>query len=203
MLLKMIVGLALTGLSATLLPRAPVPAAQDDAAEASGRYTVDPVHSTLLFRVQHLGAAFFWGRFNEVHGTILVDHESPEDSYVRIRVPVNRIDTNGEGRDEHLRGPDFFDARQFPDISFESTKVVKNKPGVFTVTGDLELHGVTREITFNAVHSGHGKVSERFGYRTGYEAEFTIRRQDFGISYMSDALGNEVRIIVSLECRQG
>jgi len=197
MLVKMMSGLALLGLAATLA--AP---AQDGKQDESGKYKVDPAHSSLVFRVQHLGAAYFWGRFNGVQGTMMVDHDVPEESYVEIQVAAKDIDTGNGGRDDHLRGPDFFDAKQFPDITFTSTAVEEAKPGVFQITGELSLHGVTKEITFEAVHSGHGKASERFGYRTGYEAEFTIDRNDFGISYMPGGLGDQVKIIVSLECAQ-
>ena len=125
MLIKLTAALVVLGTSALFVPQA-----DDPTQDRDGRYTVDTNHSSVLFRIQHLGAAYFWGRFNEVSGSLLVDHESPANSSVRITVPASSIDTGNKGRDEHLRGPDFFDARQFPNIEFESTKVKKARAGV-------------------------------------------------------------------------
>lgn len=186
-------------------PPSPSAVAQDSADKdlrAGTTFTIDGGHSAVLFRVQHLGAGPFWGRFNKVSGEFRIDDAALSDSFVRASIPVESVDSNSAGRDRHLKGPDFFDAKEHPKMSFESTKVERgDKPGQYHVTGKLELRGKTREIKMTVMHAGTKKMSERFGLRSGYDAEFTIDRTDFGINYMAkgEALGKQVRVVIGIE----
>jgi len=165
--------------------------------QAAETYEIDAVHSSVVFKIRHLNVADFYGRFNEVTGTVSFDKENPEKSSVIADVKVESVDTHNDKRNQHLKSPDFFNAKQFPTISFKSTKVEK-AGDAFKVTGDFTLHGVTKSITldFTKVGEGKGMQGEQ---RVGGGAEFTIKRSDYGMTFMQNGLGDEVRIILSFE----
>lgn len=167
-------------------------------AMAAETYKVDPVHSSVLFRAKHFNTGYFYGRFNSVSGSVVVDDANPAKSSVEIQVKVESIDTNDAKRDQHLKSPDFFNAKQFPTISFKSKQVKKSGKDAYEVTGDLTIHGVTRSVTANVTRTGEGK--DPFGgYRIGFETVFTIKRSDFGMKFMLQGISDEVRLIVSIE----
>jgi polyisoprenoid-binding protein YceI len=127
------------------------------AANASAdEYQVDNKHSTVIFRVKHLGVSYFYGRFNQIEGRITFDEADPTSFVLDVEIKVESIDTNDQRRDEHLKGPDFFNAKQYKTITFKSTKVKQGKDKKYRVTGDLTLHGVTKSITVDVVHVGSG-----------------------------------------------
>jgi polyisoprenoid-binding protein YceI len=161
-------------------------------------YEIDPVHSVVLLKVKHLGLADAYGRFNEMSGTLRHNPEDPSKSSIEFEVPAASIDTANEDRDKHLRGPDFFNATEFPQITFKSTKVTKKSDEEYEVTGDFTVRGVTKPVTFEFEVGGTGKGlqgEERFGGG----AEFTVKRSDFGIDYLPEALGDDVEVTVSVE----
>lgn len=165
---------------------------------AADTYAIDATHSTALFRVKHFGAAWFYGRFNDISGTMTFDETDPTKSVIEVVVKTESVDTNVEKRDTHLKGPDFFDAGQFPTLTFKTKKVAAKSGNTFTATGDLTLRGVTKEVSFDFERTGTGK-DPWGGTRTGAEAVLNIKRSDFGITYMPDGLSDEVRLIISLE----
>ena len=194
--------LALVLFAPAALDRSTTPDTADDRPTSAAEvWKVDPGHSNVLFRIQHLGAANFWGRFNKVTGRFRFDAESPEKSFVEIEVPTKSIDTNDPGRDTHMKAQDFFAAKEFPKLTFKSTKVVAKKKGLFDVTGELVLRGKKKTISFEVRHIGTAEVNAKFGRRSGYETSFDIKRSDFGMdTYLKEKLlGDEVRILVSLE----
>jgi polyisoprenoid-binding protein YceI len=160
-------------------------------------YTIDPVHSAILWKVQHKGAGFTWGRFNDFSGTVTATGRDPESLVVDITVKANSVDSANAKRDEHLRGPDFFNATEFPTITFKSKSAKKLADDKVELTGDLTIRGVTKEIKAIAVFTGTG--TDRGAKLAGAEATFTINRSDFGITYGKGALGEEVTIIAALE----
>ncbi len=162
------------------------------------RYEIDPVHSTAIFRVGHLGISKFYGRFNLVKGTILFDEKNPGRSRAEILVDAASLDTHDPKRDRHIKGPDFLDAKQFPVLRFVSTEVVLARPDSLRIRGKLEIHGVEREIRLDAVRTGRGE-DPWGGYRCGFEARFRIKRSDFGMKFMLGPVGDEVDIILSVE----
>lgn len=188
--------------SLALLAAAAVPAtlAQTRPALANPlpRYEVDPVHSTITFRITHLRVSAFYGRFNEPSGWFAFDPDRAEGSRFEIQVPAENVDTNSSRRDNHLRSPDFFSAREFPTISFKSTRVRKTGAEAYEVTGELSLHGVTKTITIDMEHIGTETYPRR-GQLTGFDCSFTIKRSDYGMNYMPDMLGDEVTVRVGLE----
>jgi polyisoprenoid-binding protein YceI len=161
-------------------------------------FEVDPVHSSVIFRIKHLGVSYFYGRFNDVSGKILFDAKNPVASSVEAQIKAESVDTNSADRDKHLRSPDFFNAKQFPAIAFKSRSVKKADATSFEVTGDLTLHGVTKPLTVKMTHVGTGDIP-KFGHRAGFEGTFTVKRSEFGMTFMSDLLGDDVQVTIGLE----
>lgn len=166
-------------------------------ATAADTYKVDPVHSSVMFSIKHAGVTDFHGSFNEITGTVVFDAADPAKSSVELTVPVESVDSRHPKRDAHLKSPDFFNAEKFPAVTFKSTKV-EGSGDVFKVTGDFTLLGVTKSITvdFKRGPDGKGMQGE---VRGGGETRFTIKRSDYGMTFMPDALGDEVNLVISLE----
>jgi polyisoprenoid-binding protein YceI len=161
-------------------------------------YQVDPVHTTLIYRIKHLQASYSYGRFNKVGGTFSYDPAAPEKTTFSMSVNSADIDSGDPQRDAHLKSPDFFNVKQFPTISFKSTSVKKTGDDKLEVTGDLTLHGVTKSVTttLTVVGTAQGMAGET---RTGFEGTLEIKRSDFGMKGLMPAVGDEVRLIVSIE----
>lgn len=168
------------------------------AVQAADTYTVDPVHTAALFKIKHLGVSYTYGRFNDVSGSVVFDATNPVASKVDITIQAGSVDTFNQKRDAHLANPDFFDAKQFPVLKFVSTAFKKVDDNTFDVTGDFTLHGVTKPITIKAVKIGEGK-DPWGGYRIGFESTFTIKRSDFGMTKMMEAVGDDVTVTFSTE----
>lgn len=154
--------------------------------------------SVVLRKVKHLGLAEACGRFNEMSGTLRHNAENPAKSSSEFEVPAASIDTANEDRDKHLRGPEFSNATEFPQITFKSTKVAEKSDEAYEVTGDFTVRGVTKPVTFEFEVGSTGKGlqgEERFGGGV----EFTVKRSDFGIDYLPEALGDDVEVTVSVE----
>lgn len=184
-------GLGLCGLALLVLLAAPLRAAS---------YAVDPVHSSAVFRIAHLNTSYLYGRFDVVSGSFTLDSQDPSKDSFEVTIPVAKLDTNNAMRDNDLKGPDYFSAKEFADITFKSTKVEKVDDTHVNVTGDLTLHGVTKSITIPVEKTGEGKTA--MGVRAGVEAIFTIKRSDFGMNYKLDMIGDEVKLMVALEGKQ-
>ena len=163
---------------------------------AADNYKVDPVHSSVVFKIDHFGVAPFYGRFNGPTGTIALDKADASKSTFAFELKTENVDTGNQKRDAHLKSPDFFDAKQFPTITFKS-KSVKADGDKFEVTGDLTMHGVTKEITLPFTKTAEKET--KMGYRTGWTTETTLKRSEYGIKGMEGALGEDVQIIIALE----
>jgi len=162
-------------------------------------YRIDPVHSFIIFRVKHLNTGFAYGRFNTFSGTIVVDERNPANSSIELEIDANSVDTGNSQRDDHLRSPDFFSARQFPKITFKSTRVRKINDTTVEVQGDLTMRGVTRPITARVTFTGKGR-NQRGQEIIGFETTFTIRRSQFNINYgLNGGLADEVRVTFAVE----
>ncbi len=168
------------------------------AAEA-GTYAIDGTHSTVMFKIKHLDVANNFGRFNDVQGAFVLG-EKPEDSSLRVTVAANSVDTNNEDRDKHLRSPDFLSVKEFPVIQFTSKAFKKTGDTTYDVTGTLDFHGVKKDITVPVEFTGARDAGQRFGFRGGLEAQFTILRRDYGVeTYGDEMLSNEIHFMVGLE----
>jgi len=182
----------------TLVTLATVLATFGGVARAAETYTVDPVHSSISFMIQHAGLSKIHGRFNDFSGKFTIDSQDPSKSSFAITIPIDSIDTNNVKRDEHLRAPDYFNSKQFPTLTFQSTKV-KAVEGGFEVTGDLTMHGVTKPLTIKL--KGGDKVVEfpKGKPRVGVDSTFSVKRSDFGVSTEPSGLGDEISIIIGVE----
>ena len=169
-----------------------------EAGHAAESYKIDSVHSAILFRIKHFDLSYFHGRFNEVSGTFAFDENDPSKSRIEVVVPVESIDTNSKDRDDHVKGPELFNAAKFPQLTFKSTKVEPAGSSQLKVTGDLTMLGVTKSITVSLEQTGSGK-DPWGGYRSGFETVFTIKRTDFGMNALLGGLSDEVRLTVSIE----
>lgn len=168
------------------------------AAQAADTYQIDPVHSSVMFKVRHLNVTDFYGRFDDVTGTVTLDPSSASGNSLSLEVKSDSIDTHNEKRNQDLRGPDFLNVKQFPTIAFKSTKVEKAGDDAYNVTGNLTFRGVTKPVTFEFKKIGEGR-GMKDEYRAGGETQFTIRRGDFGMTYMPGIIGDDVTLIISLE----
>src|SRR5579864_1764560 len=119
----------------------------------AGTWTVDPAHSKVGFAVKHMGIATVRGEFTQFAGTLEIG-DSLGDARIRGTVEAGSVDTNEPQRDAHLRSPDFFDVENTPQITFESTRIEAEDETTFRITGNLTLHGVTRELVMHAELSG-------------------------------------------------
>ena len=147
----------------------------------TGRWAVDPSHSSVEFQVKHLGIANVRGYFANFGGTVEIG-EDLASAKVHGTVDAGSIDTNDEGRDAHLRSPDFFDVGQYPDISFKSTEITPTGDETFEITGDLTMHGVTRPLKLEAEITG--TEQDPYGNdRVALEVTGQLNRSDYGMTF--------------------
>ena len=161
-------------------------------------YNIDGNHSMVVFKVNHLGVSNAYGRFNDIAGSFKFDPAAPAKSSIEITIKTESVDTHQERRDTHLRSPDFFNAKQFPVITLKSKSIKKNDDGTYEVAGELNLHGVKKDITVTATHVGSGE-DHRGTYRSGFETTFTLKRSDFGMNFMPQGIGDDVTIMINVE----
>lgn len=165
-------------------------------AMAATNYKLDPVHTSLVFRIQHMGVSNTWGVIDGPTGTLTVGDDGLPS--LTVEAKAEKVDTNNEKRDAHLKGPDFFDAKQFPDLSFKSTSAKKIDDTTVEVTGDFTLKGVTKPLTVTLKKIGEADT-KMAGYRIGYDTSFTIKRSEYNMAGMVGPVGDEVTIFVSIE----
>lgn len=191
--------LALAPQQSPTVSQAPRAAASTIPAEAAGGYSVDSVHSNAHFKVQHLGAGRFWGRFDEVKGAIQYTPGAAGTLEFDIQIPIAGVHTGNDSLDRHLASPDFFNEKEFPEMKFKSTSAAPAATGLWKVEGELTLLGVTKPVT--AMVEFTGAADKGRGMRIGFEAMFSIKRSEFGMGYgvENGALGDDVFVVVGLE----
>ncbi len=187
------IGLAGLALGLGLAPHSTANPAETQA------FNVDPVHSSVVFRIKHFDVSYFYGRFNQITGKVEFDAEDPVNSSFLIEIKADSVDTNSGQRDRHLKSPDFFNAQEFSSIIFKSTSVSRQGDNRLEVAGDLTMHGVTQPVSVIVDYAG--PKNARGKSLMGFETTFTIKRSDFGMdTYIAEkALGDEVKLFVSLE----
>ncbi|MDX2116475.1 MAG: YceI family protein [Planctomycetota bacterium] len=169
------------------------------ASTSAASFSVDPVHSGVVFRVNHLGVAPFFGMFHAPKGTFNFDMNNPGASTLEITLDVEKIDSGNSKRDDHLKSPDFFNAKQFPVITFKGTSFEKTGDKTLKVRGDLTMLGQTRPVEATVTVIGEGETPQ--GYKTGFEAAFTIKRSEFGMTKYIEGnmLSDEITLIAGVE----
>ncbi len=167
-----------------------------------GTYAIDPAHSEVGFTVRHMMISKVKGAFHVIEGTIIAP-ENPLEAKVTAKADVASINTKDEGRDQHLRSADFFDAESFPAIEFVSTGV-REQSGEFLVDGDLTIKGVTKPVTFTVEFGGFG-VDPWGNYKAGATGTATIDREQFGLTWNAALetggvlVGKDVTITLDLQ----
>lgn len=164
---------------------------------AGESYSLDPAHTAIVFKVEHMGLSWSYGRFNDVSGDFRVDPEKPASARFALAIKTESLDTGNAKRDEHLASPDFFNTKQFPVISFKSTAVKGVNDGL-EVTGDLTMHGETRPVTFLLKGGKSGEFPPGV-HRRGYSTHLKLKRSDYGMDKMIPAVGDEIHIEISFE----
>src|ERR1700730_13134433 len=153
------------------------------AAARTVTYQIDPRHSAAGFSVTHLMISTVRGEFHGLNGTVLLDDKDITKSSVDVTLDATTVDTREPDRDKDLRSPNFFDVAQYPTITFKSTKVEKNGADKLKITGDLTLHGVTKQVVLDATVP-KAPIKDPWGLqRTAVSATTKINRQDFGVKW--------------------
>jgi polyisoprenoid-binding protein YceI len=169
-------------------------------------WTVDPAHSSAEFKVKHLMVSTVRGQFGKLSGSASWDKPDYSDAKVDVSIDAGSIDTGEPKRDAHLKSPDFFDAAKFPTLTFKSKRVEKSREkGHLNLVGDLTIHGVTKEVTFDVTAPSPEIKTPWGGIASGAEATAKINRKDFGLNWNKALDGggvvvsDEVKIDINLE----
>ncbi len=169
---------------------------------AGEEYEIDPEHFSVAFQIQHAGLADLVGLFTEAEGSFVFDEEALKVSDIKIEIAADSVFTAHKKRDRHLMSGDFLSAKEFPKINFVGTRATKTGPKTGEITGDLTLRGVTKPVTLSVewVAGGPYMFSSR-QYRVGINARATLKRSDFGMTYMveQNGVGDNVTLIMGFE----
>ena len=175
---------------------AATPAAPTAERREVATFTIDPVHSAAIFGIVWQDMTPFYGQFTDFSGTISYDGKDPATFSCEVSVPVESVDSHNEGRDRHLKSPDFFNAREYPNITFRSSALTDNGDGTWTLKGTLSMHGQEKPIETKLTHLSL-KEGQR-GSRCGFSTDLTIKRSDFGIG-PDQGLSDDVRLLISVQ----
>ena len=185
-----------------ILAIAPLPALAEP-----GTWSIDPAHTQSMFTVRHMMVSNVRGQFEKTSGTVALDEQDPSRSSVEATIDVNSIDTRVPDRDKHLRSPDFFDAANYPTITFKSTRVEKAGEGKLKVSGNLTIRGVTKPVTLEVEGPTSPVKDPQGNARRGITATTNINRQDYGLKWnklveAGPVVGDEVKIEIEAELVQ-
>jgi polyisoprenoid-binding protein YceI len=177
----------------------------------AGTYTLDPAHSTVVFRLSHLGFSKYTAGFSKLDGTMTFDPAHPEAMKVEAKIDPKSLTlpTPPKGFHDTLLGKEWLDAAKYPEITFRSTGVQPTGPNTAKVTGDLTLHGVTKPVTLDATFNGGYAANAFDGARAGFSGHTTIRRSDFGVAYGIPApgtnmgVGDNIDVLIETEWNSG
>ena len=168
-----------------------------DVSVAQDKYTIDNTHTSLIFAVSHYNLSYTYGRFKKISGEFTWNENIPGASQFSFEIDTATIDTNNEGRDQHLRGPDFFNTEEHPKITFETTRFEKVEKE-YRLTGKLTMLGTTKEVVMPVRKVGIGKGP--FGKdRAGFFTKFVVRRSDYGMDTMLNSVGDNIAVTFSFE----
>ncbi|MEI6692034.1 MAG: YceI family protein [Chlorobium sp.] len=168
-------------------------------------WTIDADHSNVGFSVSHLMVSHVKGNFNKYTGVVDLNDKDITKSNVNVSIDAASINTNVQKRDEHLRSADFFDVAKYPTLTFVSKKWARAAKGALKVTGDLTIHGVTREVMLNVAPFSKESKDPWGNFRRGTSATTTINRKDYGLVWNQAletggvAVGEDVNISLEVE----
>lgn len=174
-----------------------LPGARDPARVTAGTYRVDPAHTQIRWRLDHLGFSPFDGFFADPTGTLTIDPGRLGDTKLAITMPMARVVTTSGALDTHLKNADFFDVAKYPTATFVSTRVQATGQRA-RIAGNLTLHGVTRPVVLEARFVGAGNAPRGDkALNIGFEATTRIRRSEFGMGFGLPAIGDQVDIAIN------
>ncbi|MCK8493636.1 YceI family protein [Spirosoma sp. RP8] len=167
-------------------------------------WVIDPSHSEVQFKVKHLMVSTVTGLFSQYEGKLEMVGDDFDDSKITFSADIASISTGNEQRDGHLKSAEFFDAEQFPQLTFTSTKFTKTGDDTYDLTGDLTLHGVTKSVTLKAEYGG--QMQDFYGQtKAGFEVTGVIKRKEFGLTWdgVTEAGGvvvsDDVRLVMNIQ----
>ncbi|HEX9956752.1 MAG TPA: YceI family protein [Fibrella sp.] len=167
-------------------------------------WAIDPTHSEVQFKVKHLMVSTVTGSFSKFDGQVSMDGDDFDDADITFSADIDSISTGNEQRDGHLKSAEFFDAAQFPQLTFKSTGMRRTGDDTYAVTGDLTLHGVTKPVTLKAEYGG--QMQDFYGQtKAGFEVTGTIKRKEFGLTWdgVTEAGGvvvsDDVRLVMNIQ----
>ena len=172
------------------------------AAAQATTWQIDPNHTAAQFSVRHLGISTVRGAFTKVSGSVTYDPANPGKTVIDVTIDANSVDTRVERRDNDLRSPNFFDAAKFPTLTFKSKHTEANGAGRLKVTGDLTIHGVTKEVVLEVEGPSEPMKDPRGNQHMGASASTKINRQDFGVSADKGMVGDDISIMIDVELIQ-
>lgn len=145
-------------------------------------YILDPMHSEITFKVKHLMITNVTGSFQNFSATMIASSEDFSDAAINFEAAIDSISTGNEQRDTHLKSEEFFDATSFPTLSFVSSSLTKKAGSNYTLTGNLTLKGITKEVTLDVEFGG--TMTDFYGqFKAGFEISGTINRSEFGLTW--------------------
>jgi polyisoprenoid-binding protein YceI len=168
-------------------------------------WNIDPVHSVAEFKVKHMMISNVKGQFTGISGILTFDENDVANSRVEATIDAASINTRDVQRDEHLKSSDFFEVEKFPTLSFRSTRVKRTSDDELAVTGDLTIHGVTREVVFKVEGPTTAGKDPWGNTRIGLSAVTRINRKDFGLTWNAVLetggilVGDEVTITLDVQ----
>ncbi|MBI2311411.1 MAG: YceI family protein [Betaproteobacteria bacterium] len=169
---------------------------------AAEEFDIDPQHSNVVFLIDHLGYSRMVGRFNDFSGDFTFDEANYGTAKVSFAVKTESVDTRHPKRDDHLRSPDFFNAKEFPAMTFRSTRVEKNGDRTAKLIGEVTLLGVTRPVTLDVrfnKRAEHPLPAYNKVMVAGFSARGKVKRSDFGMKYALPGVGDEIELIIEVE----
>ncbi len=169
------------------------------AAAQSDTWQIDPFHSAAQFAVRHNGISTVRGAFAKLNGTVQYDPSDVTKTAIEVTIDATSVDTRVEPRDKDLRSPNFFDVEKFPTITFKSRRVEAAGKGRLKITGDLGIHGVTKEVVLDVDGPNGPNKDPRGNQHMGASATTQISRKDFGVNGAPGAVGDDIQITIDVE----
>jgi polyisoprenoid-binding protein YceI len=162
-------------------------------------WQIDPAHTAAQFAVRHMGISTVRGAFTKTSGTVQYDPADPSKTSIDVTIDAASVNTRVEMRDNDLRGPNFFAVEKYPTITFKSRHAEPAGKGKLKVTGDLTMHGVTREVVLDVEGPSGPAKDPRGNTHMGASATTTISRKDFGVSGYPGMIGDDIQITIDVE----
>jgi polyisoprenoid-binding protein YceI len=162
-------------------------------------WKIDPNHTAAQFSVRHMGISTVRGAFTKVSGTVDYDSNDMSKSLIDVTIDATSVDTRVEMRDNDLKSDHFFDVQKYPTITFKSTKVESIGPGKLKATGDLTIHGVTKQVVLNVEGITDPMKDPRGNLHVGASASTAIDRTQFGMTQMTGMVGTDITITIDAE----